>query len=92
MKDHEISETLMATQDWKPFYLYSTTIKKPRHEAVLEPETSEILNNLFFIYQYSQLKQMLSVVYSQEPMVSTEKGGPIDFSKVPLEAREKRQS
>lgn len=91
MSEVEILEFKMQTQDGKDFYLYSVTESAPRHDIKLNQEVSDMLKNIFFIYKYSQLGQMLKVVYNQEPMASTRKGESIDMSKLDLNARGKRE-
>ena len=91
MVEIEISEFKMQTQEGNNFYLYITTKKNPRNETKLEAEVSDILENIFFIYKYSQLTEMLKIVYNQEPMASTKKGELIDMSKLDLNARTKRE-
>jgi len=91
MSEIEVSEFPLKTQNGRDFYLYATTRKTPRNDINLIPEVSEILENIFFIYKHSELAQMLKVVYTQEPMASTQKGDQIDMSKLPLNSREKRE-
>jgi len=90
MAEVEISEFKMQTQDEKDFYLYTTTGKTPRNDIRLNPEISEILEKIFFVYKHSQLGQMLKIVYTEEPMASTKQGECIDMSKLKLNSREKR--
>ena len=71
-------------------WLYSITNNKPRHDIGLENDINNILENNFFIYKDSDLTQILKVVYTTEPMASTNKGDEIDFIKVPLNIRNKR--
>jgi len=92
MGETEISESPMRSQDGRDFYLYATTVNPTRNDAGLSQEVSEILENIFYIYKHSELSQMLEVVYTQEPMASTERGDKIDMSKLPLCSREKREA
>ena len=69
---------------------YSIANKKPRHDVELENDISTILENNFFIYKDSVLTQILKVVYTTEPIISTKRGEKIDFTKVPLNIRNKR--
>ncbi len=90
MKDEEITEIKNEANDGKIFYLYSITNRSPRHDVDLEEDIkTTILNNLF-IYNESDLTQILKVVYTTEPMVSTKRDDEIDFSKVPLHIRNER--
>ncbi len=90
MKDEEIFETERSSGDGKAFFSYRLTTKTPRHDIELDNDVVSILENNFFIYKDSDLKQILDVVYKEEPMVSTPRNAEIDFSRVPLNAREKR--
>ncbi|MBW1706387.1 MAG: hypothetical protein JRJ86_14660 [Deltaproteobacteria bacterium] len=72
------------------YFLYAITLKQPRHDVELEEDIRNVLFNNLFIYQESDLKQILDVVYKTEPMVSTERGSAIDFTKIPLNVRDKR--
>jgi hypothetical protein len=92
MGEVEISESPLKTRNGRDFYLYTTTERIPRNDTDMIPEVSDILENLFFIYKYSDLAQMLEIVYTQEPMASTKKGERIDISKLHLNAREEREA
>jgi len=71
-------------------WLYSINKNKPRHDIELENDVNTILENNFFIFKDSDLTQILRVVYTTEPMASTNRGDEIDFTKVPLHVRNKR--
>lgn len=71
-------------------WFYSITNKKPRHDITLEADINTVLENTLFIYKESDLTQILKVVYTIEPMHSTKRGDEIDFTKVPLNIRNKR--
>lgn len=88
MKDQEIKESRKSSDE--SGWLYSITSNEPRHESELEKDVSNILENLFFVYEESQLRQILKVVYTTEPMASTNRGDEIDFTKVSLNIRGKR--
>lgn len=88
MKTTEIKEIKKSPSE--DHWFYESTGNKPRHDANLEPDVTEVLENTLFIYEESNLKQILKVVYTTEPMVSTPRGEVIDFGKLPLNARSKR--
>ena len=91
MKDTEISETKLQAKNGKDIFLYSVTDKNPRFDTTIDPIMTDALENLLYIYRYSELSEMLEVVYSQEPMASTKKGELIDMAKITLNARDKRK-
>jgi len=90
MKDEEIIETKNKTENGEIFFIYSITNKLPRHDVNLEDDINTIMLNNLFIYSESNLTQILEVVYTTEPMISTKRDDLIDFSKVPLHIRNKR--
>lgn len=91
MKETEISEIKSQGKNGKEYYLYSVTNKKPRFDTTIDPVVAEAIENHLFIYKYTELSEMLKVVYSQEPMASTKKGDLIDMAKTTLNARDKRK-
>lgn len=90
MSGIEITEYKLQTQKGKDFFLYSATDKTPRNDIKLESDAQNALEDILFIYKYTQLSEMLKVVYTEEPMASTERGDQIDMSKLFLNSREKR--
>lgn len=88
MINQEITENRKSPDE--DTWLYSITTNKPRHDIKLENDISIILENNLFIYKNADLSQILEVVYTTEPMVSTKRGNEIDFSRIPLHIRNKR--
>lgn len=91
MKENEIAESQQQTKDGRDYYLYSVTAKTPRETIDIDQDALEILSNIFFIYKHSELTEMLNIVYTEEPMASTNRGELIDMSKVVLSSRKKRE-
>lgn len=88
MIDSEISEynKLPDSMAWQ----YALRSFKPRHDVELDYEINTVLENNIFIYKESDLSQILQVVYTTEPLVSTPRNEEIDFYKVSLNIKNKR--
>ncbi len=91
MKAEEIWETKLKREDGEDFYLYGLTAKPPRYETEIDFDVKTILDQYLFIFKESQLMDLLEFVYMGEPVSSTERGDPIDFSKIVLNARSERE-
>lgn len=90
MIGNEIVESQQTSTDGKQYFLYFLTNNPPRHNIDIDDDVSVILNNNLFIYKESDLSQILAVVYKNEPMISAKRNELIDFSKVPINARNNR--
>lgn len=92
MKNEEIMENRRIAENGNEFFLYNITKKTPRHNTQLEDNVVDIVLKNLFIYQDADLKLLLDAVYKQEPMLSTKRNEPIDFTRVALKGSQEREN